>query len=112
MFGNSAPREFRCSDKLLPWSPFLGAACPLILVERLLGFCRADCPAVLETSRNPLIPCGLCDIGFVWQFLFLRWFVAPGLPVLELAPNASDTQSYCTPPVQGRVLLSEIRCFE
>ena len=32
----------------------------------LSGFAKPGGPVVLETRRNPLIPAGLFEIGFVW----------------------------------------------
>ena len=44
---------------------------------------RYELPAVLETSCNPLIPCGLREIGFVAYF-FAR--SADAIPAFAVSP--------------------------
>ena len=51
---------------LLPTIGAFHQAEVLACEEQSVGFRRAGRTPVLEICRNPLIPCGLFAIGFVW----------------------------------------------
>ena len=65
---------------------------PRIRVERSVRFAEPGRPTVLETSRNPLIPCGLCEIGFVWSFFSRSPSVALRSPLQNRASQGQRRQ--------------------
>ena len=94
---------------LLPWVACTQAKVDRDPAERSVASCRAGRSAAPEPELQPIDSPQVARNWLCLVFFFAPLARCSELPVLELTPECFAAQSYCTPPIQGRVAVIETK---